>query len=100
MITYISIPNLGESVNSVTLSDWLVGDFDYVQKDQVLCEVQSDKSTFEIVAEASGMIRLIAWRSQEVNIGEVICVISNKEDIVKTPLIPLIQEISELIAKM
>lgn len=69
----IKVPEVGESITEVTISQWLVEDGDYVEMDQTICEIDSDKSTFELPAEKSGKIKLIAKEGDDVNVGDVIC---------------------------
>lgn len=68
----VKIPTIGESINEVTIGQWLVDNGDQVQEDQVICEVESEKATVEITAEQRGIIDLIAHNGDTVNIGSVI----------------------------
>jgi 2-oxoglutarate dehydrogenase E2 component (dihydrolipoamide succinyltransferase) len=74
----IKIPTVGESVTEVTLSKWLVSDGDYVEMDQNLCEIESDKATFELPAEKAGQVKLIAKEGQDLKIGDVVCTIDTE----------------------
>ena len=78
MIVEIKIPTVGESINEVTLSRWLVKDGDHVEMDQNLCEIESEKATFELPAEKAGTITIMAKEGQDLKIGEVICSIDTE----------------------
>ena len=72
MATAIKVPNVGESVTEVTLSKWLVNEGDYVEVDQEICELESDKATLELPAEVAGRIHLIAKEGEDLEIGALI----------------------------
>ena len=69
----IKIPAVGESITEVTISKWLKNDGDQVAMDEVLCELESDKATFELPAEAAGILRIVAPEGSTIEIGAVIC---------------------------
>jgi 2-oxoglutarate dehydrogenase E2 component (dihydrolipoamide succinyltransferase) len=69
------VPTVGESISEVTVGQWFKKDGDQVQLDEVLCELESDKATFEFPAEASGILRIKAQEGETVEIGGLICVI-------------------------
>jgi len=69
------VPTVGESISEVTVGQWFKKDGDQVQLDEVLCELESDKATFEFPAEASGILRIKAKEGDTVEIGGLICVI-------------------------
>ena len=69
----IKIPSPGESITEVEISNWLVEDGDYVEKDQAIAEIDSDKATLELPAEASGIITLKADEGDAVAVGAVVC---------------------------
>lgn len=69
----IKIPTVGESITEVTISKWLKKDGDQVAMDEVLCELESDKATFELPAEAAGTLRIIAQEGETIAVGSVIC---------------------------
>lgn len=75
MILEMKIPSPGESITEVEIATWLVQDGDYVEKDQAIAEVDSDKATLELPAEESGIITLKAEEGDEVAVGEVVCLI-------------------------
>lgn len=72
-IVEIRVPSPGESITQVEIAQWLVEDGDYVQKDQIVCEIDSDKATLEFPIEESGAIQLVAQEGDTVNVGDVIC---------------------------
>ena len=73
MILEMKVPSPGESITEVEIAQWLVADGDYVEKDQAIAEVDSDKATLELPAEASGIITLKAEEGDAVAVGEVVC---------------------------
>ncbi|MBK9193788.1 MAG: 2-oxoglutarate dehydrogenase complex dihydrolipoyllysine-residue succinyltransferase [Flavobacteriales bacterium] len=68
----IKVPSPGESISEVRIAKWLVKDGDVVSKDQVLAEIDSDKATLELSAEAEGKVQLLAKEDQTVNVGDVV----------------------------
>ncbi|MBK6775590.1 MAG: 2-oxoglutarate dehydrogenase complex dihydrolipoyllysine-residue succinyltransferase [Flavobacteriales bacterium] len=68
----IKVPSPGESISEVRIAKWLVKDGDVVSKDQVLAEIDSDKATLELSAEAEGRVQLLAKEDQTVNVGDVV----------------------------
>ena len=68
------VPTVGESISEVTVGQWFKKDGDQVQLDEVLCELESDKATFEFPAEATGTLRIKAKEGDTVEIGGLICV--------------------------
>jgi 2-oxoglutarate dehydrogenase E2 component (dihydrolipoamide succinyltransferase) len=75
MALEMKVPSPGESITEVEIAQWLVEDGDYVEKDQPIAEVDSDKATLELPAEASGIITLKAEVGDAVAVGEVVCII-------------------------
>ena len=75
MILEMKVPSPGESITEVEIAQWLVSDGDYVEKDQAIAEVDSDKATLELPAEESGVITLKAEEGDAVAVGEVVCLI-------------------------
>lgn len=73
MILEMKVPSPGESIKEVEIATWLVKDGDYVEKDQAIAEVDSDKATLELPAEASGIITLKAEEGDAVAVGQVVC---------------------------
>lgn len=71
----MKVPSPGESITEVEIAQWLVEDGDYVEKDQAIAEVDSDKATLELPAEASGIITLKVEEGDTVAVGDVVCLI-------------------------
>lgn len=69
----MKVPSPGESISEVEIAQWLVADGDYVEKDQAIAEVDSDKATLELPAEAAGIITLKAADGDVVKVGQVVC---------------------------
>ena len=75
MILEMKVPSPGESISEVEIAQWLVEDGDYVEKDQTIAEVDSDKATLDLPAEESGVITLKADEGDAVAVGQVVCLI-------------------------
>ena len=69
------VPTVGESISEVTVGQWFKKDGDQVQLDEILCELESDKATFEFPSEASGILRIKSKEGDTVEIGGLICTI-------------------------
>ena len=69
----MKVPSPGESISEVEIAQWLVSNGDYVEKDQAIAEVDSDKATLELPAEESGTITLLAEEGEVVKVGQVVC---------------------------
>ena len=78
MILEMKVPSPGESITEVEIAQWLVSDGDYVEKDQAIAEVDSDKATLELPAEISGTITLKAEEGDAVQVGAVVCLIDSE----------------------
>ena len=78
MILEMKVPSPGESITEVEIAQWLVVDGDYVEKDQAIAEVDSDKATLELPAEVSGTITLKAEEGDAVQVGAVVCLIDTE----------------------
>ena len=78
MILEMKVPSPGESITEVEIAQWLVSDGDYVEKDQAIAEVDSDKATLELPAEISGTITLKAEEGDAVEVGAVVCLIDSE----------------------
>ena len=93
MILEMKVPSPGESITEVEIAEWLVQDGDYVEKDQAIAEVDSDKATLELPAEASGIITLKAEEGDAVEVGAVVCLIDTSAtkpeggELIRLPLI-------------
>ncbi|MCK0132010.1 2-oxoglutarate dehydrogenase complex dihydrolipoyllysine-residue succinyltransferase [Flavobacteriaceae bacterium F08102] len=89
MVLEMKVPSPGESITEVEIASWLVEDGDYVEKDQAIAEVDSDKATLELPAEESGIITLKAEEGDAVAVGAVVCLIdmdAKKPDGASTPV--------------
>ena len=75
MILEMKVPSPGESITEVEIAQWLVAEGDYIEKDQAIAEVDSDKATLELPAETSGTISLKAEEGDAVAVGSVVCLI-------------------------
>ena len=78
MILEMKVPSPGESITEVEIAQWLVADGEYVEKDQAIAEVDSDKATLELPAEVSGIITFKAEEGDAVEVGAVVCLIDTK----------------------
>jgi len=84
MIIEMRIPSPGESIKDVEVSSWLVKEGDYVEKDQPIAEIDSDKATLELTAEKNGIIKLKAQEGERLQVGDVICIIDASKEIIKS----------------
>src|SRR5690606_28584878 len=73
----IKVPTVGESITEVTLAQWLKQDGDYVEMDENIAELESDKATFELPAEKAGILRIIAQEGDTLENGAVVCTIED-----------------------
>lgn len=71
----VKIPTVGESITEVTVSQWTKQSGDYVEMDEVICELESDKATFELNAEAAGILTIKVEEGETIEIGTVVCTI-------------------------
>lgn len=78
-IKEMKVPTVGESITEVTISTWLKKEGDFVRLDEVIAEVESDKATFELPAEANGILRIVAKEKTTLPIGGLICKIEVME---------------------
>jgi 2-oxoglutarate dehydrogenase E2 component (dihydrolipoamide succinyltransferase) len=78
MMTEIKLPSPGESVTEVQISKWLKKDGDYVEKDEELAEIDSDKATLSLIAEASGVLKILVKEGDTVSVGTVACTIDTE----------------------
>ncbi|MBP3942684.1 2-oxoglutarate dehydrogenase complex dihydrolipoyllysine-residue succinyltransferase [Sphingobacteriaceae bacterium WQ 2009] len=84
----IKVPTVGESITEVTLSQWLKQDGDFVEMDENIAELESDKATFELPAEKAGILRIIAQEGDTLEIGAIVCTIEEGEGAAATPAAP------------
>ena len=85
MVVEMKIPSPGESITEVEIATWLVEDGDYVERDQPIAEVDSDKATLELPAEVAGQIKLIAEEGDTVDVGQVVCHIDTSVEAPEKP---------------
>jgi len=71
----MKVPSPGESITEVEIAEWLIQEGDYVEKDQAIAEVDSDKATLELPAEASGTVTFKAEVGDAVEVGAIVCLI-------------------------
>jgi len=77
----MKVPSVGESISEVTVSQWMKNDGDHVEMDEVICELESDKATFEVSAEIEGVLKLKVGAGDTVEIGGLLCVIEASSEI-------------------
>src|SRR5207253_6113753 len=82
MAVEIKVPSVGESITEVTLVKWIKNDGEWVERDEVIAELESEKATFEINALQAGMLKTIAKEGDTLKIGDVTCTI---DDTAKKP---------------
>jgi len=80
MVLEMKVPSPGESITEVEIATWLVSDGDYVEKDQIIAELDSDKATLELPAEDGGIITLKAEEGDSVDVGQVVCLIDTSKE--------------------
>lgn len=73
----IKVPPVGESISEVTLVQWLKKDGEWVERDEVICELESEKATFELNAEKAGILHHVAGEGDDLNIGDIACKIDD-----------------------
>ena len=79
MILEMKVPSPGESITEVEIATWLVADGDYVEKDQIIAELDSDKATLELPAEEGGVITLKVQEGDSVDVGQIVCLINTSK---------------------
>ncbi len=104
----VKVPSPGESINQVQLATWLVDDKSFVEKDQEIAEIDSDKATLSISAEEDGKIEFLIEEGETVDVGAVICTIDTSSEgkptkpqrrLRKLPLIQFLNLLRNLIKK-
>ena len=95
MILEMKVPSPGESISEVEIAEWLVKDGDYVEKDQTIAEVDSDKATLDLPAEESGVITLKANEGDAVEVGAVVCLIDTSATAPKSSVKKELEEVVE-----
>ena len=76
----MKVPSPGESITEVEIATWLVADGDYVEKDQIIAELDSDKATLELPAEEGGVITLKVQEGDSVDVGQIVCLIDTSKE--------------------
>lgn len=71
----MKVPAVGESITEVTVAQWLKSDGDYVEMDEIIAELESDKATFELPAEKAGILKIVAQEGDTLDIGALLCII-------------------------
>jgi 2-oxoglutarate dehydrogenase E2 component (dihydrolipoamide succinyltransferase) len=109
MILEMKVPSPGESISEVEIAEWLVKDGDFVEKDQTIAEVDSDKATLDLPAEESGVITLKAEEGDAVAVGQVVCLIDTsakapntktiKQEETPIKVIKPVEELKEIISE-
>jgi len=99
MVLEMKVPSPGESITEVEIASWLVEDGDYVEKDQPIAEVDSDKATLELPAEESGVITLKAEEGDAVAVGAVVCLIDMDAQKPKVETAKVVEKVEEVKAK-
>jgi len=84
----VKVPAVGESITEVTIAQWLKKDGDRVERDEVIAELESDKATFELPAEAAGILRIVAQQGATIEVGAVICEINQDGVAASSPAAP------------
>lgn len=74
----IKVPSVGESISEVSLAKWVKKDGQWVERDEVLAEIESEKATFEINAEQAGLLKIVVQEGETLAIGDVVCTIDDK----------------------
>ncbi len=96
MVLEMKIPSPGESITEVEISQWLVKDGDIVNKDQTIAEIDSDKATLDLPAEASGKITLKAQEGDTMSVGDIVCLIDTSEALNSTSPKQIIKEVKKI----
>ena len=99
MILEMKVPSPGESISEVEIAEWLVKDGDYVEKDQTIAEVDSDKATLDLPAEQSGVITLSANEGDTVEVGAVVCLIDTSAKAPKVDDIELSKKVEDKVVE-
>src|SRR6266478_8882085 len=78
MIIEMKVPSPGESITEVQIARWIKKDGDYVEKDEDICEIDSDKATLTLPAEESGQLKIVAKEGETVAVGAIVCTIDTE----------------------
>ncbi|MDI9320704.1 MAG: 2-oxoglutarate dehydrogenase complex dihydrolipoyllysine-residue succinyltransferase [Phycisphaerales bacterium] len=91
----IKVPTVGESISEVTLVQWLKADGAWVERDEILCEMESEKATFELNAEQSGILHIVAKAGETINIGNLACKIDESAARPEGTIAPKVSPVAE-----
>src|SRR5436190_18695605 len=80
MAVEMKVPSPGESITEVQIARWIKKDGDYVEKDEEVCEIDSDKATLTLAAEASGILKILVKEGETIPVGSVVCSIDDKAE--------------------
>lgn len=80
MSVAVKVPTVGESITEVTIANWLKNDGDFVEQDEIIAELESDKATFELPAEVSGKLSIKAQEGETIDVGALICEIDTEAE--------------------
>ena len=83
MLLEMKLPSPGESISEVEIAQWLVEDGEFVEKDQSIAEIDSDKATLELPAEESGTIKIVVEEGVTAAVGDIVCIIDTSAKVVK-----------------
>ncbi len=86
MLLEMKVPSPGESISEVEIATWLVEDGEFVEKDQSIAEIDSDKATLELPAEESGSIKILVKEGETVSVGDIVCIIDTSKKGNKKPV--------------
>ena len=92
----MKVPSPGESITEVEISQWLVKDGDIVKKDQTIAELDSDKATLDLPAEASGKIILKAEEGDSISVGDIVCLIDTSESQLEELTQPAVRKVDPI----
>jgi 2-oxoglutarate dehydrogenase E2 component (dihydrolipoamide succinyltransferase) len=87
-MTELKVPEIGESITEVTLSEWKVAEGDYVKRDQIICEFESEKATLDFPSDVAGTITFVASEDEDLEIGAVVCKIDETAEAPKEEKTP------------
>lgn len=96
MAIEIKVPSVGESINEVTLVKWLKNDGTWVERDEVIAELESEKATFEINAQQAGILKTIAKEGDTLKIGDIACTIDDTAQKPEAAAAPEVKEKQEV----
>ncbi len=94
----IKVPTVGESISEVSLVKWLKKDGDYVERDEVIAELESEKATFEVNAEKAGILKIVGKEGDTLKIGDVVAQIDEaatkpvKKIVLSKPVVDVIKQ--------